>query len=618
MVYRFRDFEADPAKGCLRRGIEEVPLRRKAFQVLVVLLEHHDRLVTREELFAAVWPDTAVTDDVLAGVITELRKALQDSPKSPLFIKTVPRVGYRFIGLAECIEATPSPAVVKSPAAEIGAPPPPRRMALPKRIWFTAALAVMALGGWLLLQQTRGRILAPGDSELGEVAWWRFDETSGNKTADASGGGNTGNIFGGVSRVPGKLGMALSLDGHTGYVHGTDRAGVLPAGDASRTVTAWFRTNSPNGDVTHLFLLGEDAPQPIPGHRDPGRAKFNVSMRMDGRLLQGVDIPGHGLDSRNRFDDFQWHQVAGVWKGSAATGEAHLFVDGTEEAHAKLTVPFATMPRSRWWIGGNPQGTLFRGQVDDVRVFNGALSAPQVGALYRCSSAAADLDFGGQPYYFLPIFQSGAEFVAGRRPQDGPVIRNPGLDFGGVQFAKVKGGCALDWLKGDDMGQDLRITVDLMVPTDAALHTTEAGPYLRSRRAAAGDGIVGGTSAGYWVLLFSSGSVSVQRLNPSAVVAFASIPDFDPAVFHHMEVAAVGERMQVKVDGNLLQFDQGGRQTATVSIPSVWQGPPAVGFNRGAAGVAFSTRQNRSAIGGQVAKGIRVERATALFTEPRP
>src|SRR5581483_1035424 len=75
MVYRFRQFEVDSDGGCLRRDGAEVPLRRKALLVLLVLIERRGRLVSKEELFATVWPDTAVTDDVLAGVISELRKA---------------------------------------------------------------------------------------------------------------------------------------------------------------------------------------------------------------------------------------------------------------------------------------------------------------------------------------------------------------------------------------------------------------------------------------------------------------------------------------------------------------------------------------------------------------
>src|ERR1051326_714924 len=201
MLYRFRDFEADPAKGSLRRGGEEVPLRRKAFQVLIALLEHQDRLVSKDELFAWVWPDTSVTDDVLAGVIAELRKALADNPKAPLYIKTVPRIGYRFIGEA-ALFSPEEPAPSQPPGAPAVQPPPPP--AQWRRLWPVAALAIAALGGWLVLNGTLSRFRAADDT-LREVAWWRFDEPSGTKAADSSGSGNSAELFGGIARVPGKM-----------------------------------------------------------------------------------------------------------------------------------------------------------------------------------------------------------------------------------------------------------------------------------------------------------------------------------------------------------------------------------------------------------------------------
>jgi DNA-binding winged helix-turn-helix (wHTH) protein len=598
MVYRFHPFEADAAKGCLLRNGEEIPLRRKALQVLLALLENRDRLVTKDELFAAVWPDTAVTDDVLAGVITELRKALADNPKSPLYIKTVPRVGYRFIAPAERMEPM---AEEPRPAASEPAPArPPRSW---KRVWPAAALAAAGLG-WLALQGSIGH--RQDDPELHEVAWWRFDEPSGNRVTDSSGNGNHGTIYGGVSRVAGKLGGALELDGTTGYVQGLDASHALPQNIAARSMSAWIRTNSTNGDVTPLFIYGEPQPPPAYLGQRVG-SRFIVSLRMDGKLAQGVAIPEWGVVGAHRVDDGQWHHVASTWSGSLKTGEAHLYIDGRKESSANVNAS-AIVQGSPWWIGGIPKGTLFRGQIDDVRIFNGALNSRQVSALYRCSSLTDDLEIGGQPYYFLPIHQDGAD-VLGKGE-----IRNPARDFGGVQFSKATDGtCALETLRGTDVGQDLHISVDLFVPTDAAGHTTEAGPYFRSRRAAPGDGIIGGTSAGYWVVLYSSGSVVLHRLNPSAVVAFATIPDFDPAVFHHLEMAAVGEKIQVSVDGRIIQFEQEGKQTDTPAIPPAWNGPPVVGYNRGTAGIAFSARQNRTAIGGQIAKGIMLERTSKLL-----
>src|SRR5437867_715260 len=100
-IYRFADVEVDTAQGCVKRSQNEVHLRQQTFQVLLYLLERHERLVTREELIAHIWKDTAVTDDALVQCIGEVRKALGDDPRNPRFIKTVPRVGYRFISPVE-------------------------------------------------------------------------------------------------------------------------------------------------------------------------------------------------------------------------------------------------------------------------------------------------------------------------------------------------------------------------------------------------------------------------------------------------------------------------------------------------------------------------------------
>src|SRR6185503_12477228 len=100
------------------------------------------------------------------------------------------------------------------------------------------------------------------------------------------------------------------------------------------------------------------------------------------------------------------------------------------------------------------------------------------------------------------------------QPNGSSHIRNDGKDFTGIQLARSSSDCALQEIRGGDVGQDLRIAVDLLVPKDAEGHVTDAGPYFRSRRAGPGDGVIGGTSAGYWVQLYSTGMVKVKCLNP--------------------------------------------------------------------------------------------------------
>src|SRR5262245_24250136 len=94
----FEPFCLDRGNECLWRGSQVIKLRPKAYAVLNELVVRSGQLVTKEELLAAVWPETFVTDAVLKVTIRQLREALDDDPKAPEFIETAHRRGYRFIG----------------------------------------------------------------------------------------------------------------------------------------------------------------------------------------------------------------------------------------------------------------------------------------------------------------------------------------------------------------------------------------------------------------------------------------------------------------------------------------------------------------------------------------
>jgi DNA-binding winged helix-turn-helix (wHTH) protein len=94
----FDPFCLDLANEQLWRGSQEIKLRTKAFAVLDHLLGHPGQLVTKDDLLNAVWPETFVGEAVLKVTIRQIREALGDDPKSPRFIETAHRRGYRFIG----------------------------------------------------------------------------------------------------------------------------------------------------------------------------------------------------------------------------------------------------------------------------------------------------------------------------------------------------------------------------------------------------------------------------------------------------------------------------------------------------------------------------------------
>src|SRR5215831_13025231 len=90
----FGDFTLDLRRARLLRADQEVKLRPKPFDVLKYLVENPGRVVTKEELLQAVWPDSFVTDDSLVQCLRDVRRALDDDIQR--YIKTVPRRGYIF------------------------------------------------------------------------------------------------------------------------------------------------------------------------------------------------------------------------------------------------------------------------------------------------------------------------------------------------------------------------------------------------------------------------------------------------------------------------------------------------------------------------------------------
>src|SRR5215468_11157442 len=93
----FGPFEIDAQSRLLLRSGETVPLTLKAFDTLLYLVENRDRVVDRNELMRAVWPDTAVEENNVSQAISALRKALADDPDEPRYVQTLPRRGYRFV-----------------------------------------------------------------------------------------------------------------------------------------------------------------------------------------------------------------------------------------------------------------------------------------------------------------------------------------------------------------------------------------------------------------------------------------------------------------------------------------------------------------------------------------
>lgn len=232
----------------------------------------------------------------------------------------------------------------------------------------------------------------------------------------------------------------------------------------------------------------------------------------------------------------------------------------------------------------------------------------------RADAGAFDLgvtdgQLGGRSRFgYLPLFPGGPTMPAIGAQIRGRLLTNNGKDLGGVQFCPV--GENLRQTRGANIGQDLCIQVDLGVPVGGG-HTM-AGPYFRSRRAAAGDGVIGGASSGFWVRLWSSGHIDVLNLNsasgPNPFAISQRISGFRSDQLHRMMVLVRGRQLWVRLDGVVRPFtqhDQGGVLTETVTLPA------SGGFNEGAAGLAFGSEPRYSA-GGQAAANLMVWQSNLL------
>lgn len=158
---RFGPFEFDPSTRELRREGELVRLQAQPSQVLAALLAQPGEVVSRDALRQAVW-GAATHGDFESGLnfcIAQIRSALGDSADDPVYIRTVPKRGYQFIG------AVAIPAAASKPSALT------RRALVP-----VLGVGALAAAGWFTWSRTRARPI--------RIAVARFQNQSGDPTLD--------------------------------------------------------------------------------------------------------------------------------------------------------------------------------------------------------------------------------------------------------------------------------------------------------------------------------------------------------------------------------------------------------------------------------------------------
>ena len=172
-IYEFGPFRLDVAEQRLLRGGEEVLLTPKVFDLLVVLAQNRGRLMGKEELLKALWPDSFVEEANLNVNVSALRRALGETPSAPQYVETVPRRGYRFVADVRELAAADSREIVPAslpaepeakPAEELRPAPASARWRWPGlRMVLLLAAAVIVPGVMLILMWPSKRA-ADGES----------------------------------------------------------------------------------------------------------------------------------------------------------------------------------------------------------------------------------------------------------------------------------------------------------------------------------------------------------------------------------------------------------------------------------------------------------------------
>lgn len=108
-IFRFADFQLDPAARELRHGSERVALPPKSLECLVYLVQQRERAVGRDELISAVWGRVDVSDALLAQTLLRARRAVGDTGNEQSSIRTVPRFGYQWVAPTQVLQVAAEP-----------------------------------------------------------------------------------------------------------------------------------------------------------------------------------------------------------------------------------------------------------------------------------------------------------------------------------------------------------------------------------------------------------------------------------------------------------------------------------------------------------------------------
>jgi len=236
--------------------------------------------------------------------------------------------------------------------------------------------SVLYLGFLLLPMEAEAAIVIQAPKYIGLnsglVGYWSFDgkDMAGVTAYDRSGNANNGTLTGGPTRAIGKIGQGLSFDGSNDYVSFGNASSLNPA--TAITISAWINTSAPT--TNFAMIVNKDSGVPdnsqytLRMNGTTGKAMF----RAEGAGL--ITASGNTILNAN-----QWYHVVGTYDGN----NTRFYLNGVEDATPASGSGNMTNNSANLEIGRRDDGYYFPGKIDDVRIYNRALSGDEIKRLYR-------------------------------------------------------------------------------------------------------------------------------------------------------------------------------------------------------------------------------------------
>jgi hypothetical protein len=216
----------------------------------------------------------------------------------------------------------------------------------------------------------------------GAVAYWNFDEGSGNVAFDQSNNSNNGTINGASWTADGRIDNALNLDGDGDYVNVGNDSSLRITGQI--TVGAWFRMNA-SGSYQMIASKADNGGYQL-GYDHDGlyNGKIAFMVHTNGSYKHaGISTSAIALNT--------WYHVAGTYDGS----KIRFYLNGVERASTDVTGPITDTPNTCVLIGDepdscSPHGWSFNGGIDEVVIYNQALTSAEITDLYLDGGGSLD------------------------------------------------------------------------------------------------------------------------------------------------------------------------------------------------------------------------------------